>query len=157
MALTGIQIFKFLPGAKKTENANCKKCGCATCMAYAMKLAKNDISIDLCPYIDEELKKNFEQENRKPQVKIEFGKTKKISIGDENVMFRHDKTFVNPCAFSITLNSSDKDFDAKLQDILSYKICRVGDEYGIDAITIIDDSNDFPDKLKKVFPKHSYY
>ena len=33
MALTGIQIFKLLPGT------NCKKCGAATCLAFAMNLA----------------------------------------------------------------------------------------------------------------------
>ncbi len=148
MGLSGIQIFKFLPGAQKTENANCKKCGCATCMAYAMKLAKGDISVDLCPYIDDELKKNLEQENKKPQVKVEFGKNKKVCIGDENVMFRHDKTFVNPCAFSITLKTSDNNFEKKLKNILAYKICRVGDEYGIDAITVINDSNDFESKIQ---------
>ena len=59
MALTGIQIFKFLPGAKKTPDANCKKCGCVTCMAYAMKLAKGEASVDACPFIDEELKQTF--------------------------------------------------------------------------------------------------
>ena len=40
MNLTGMQIFKYLPGAKKTEGTNCKQCGCPTCMAYALKLAK---------------------------------------------------------------------------------------------------------------------
>jgi acetyl-CoA decarbonylase/synthase complex subunit gamma len=33
MALTGIQIFKMLPGT------NCKKCGVDTCLAFAMNLA----------------------------------------------------------------------------------------------------------------------
>jgi len=43
MALTGLQIFKLLP------NTNCKKCGCPTCLAFAMKLAAGKESLDKCP------------------------------------------------------------------------------------------------------------
>ena len=47
MEMTGLQIFKFLPAAKKEEHSNCKECGCPTCMAFALKLAKKSISIEL--------------------------------------------------------------------------------------------------------------
>ena len=148
MALTGIQIFKFLPAAKKTENANCKKCGCVTCMAYAMKLAKGEVSVDGCPFIDEELKQTLLLENRKPQIKIEFGHKNKVVIGEENVMFRHDKTFVNPCGFAAVLSSADENFEKKLEKIINYKIDRVGEEYKIDAINLIDESDDFLNKVQ---------
>lgn len=153
MALTGIQIFKFLPAAKKTADANCKKCGCATCMAFAMKLAKGDASIDSCPNIDDEFKKVFVQENRKPQIKIEFGNKSRVVIGEENVMFRHDKTFVNPCALAISLKSNDPEFFEKLSQINSYKIDRVGEEFKIDAISLLDCSLDFPQKAKVLLEK----
>ena len=42
MEMTGLQIFKYLPGAKKEEHTNCKECGCPTCMAFALKLAKQN-------------------------------------------------------------------------------------------------------------------
>ena len=54
MELSGLQIFKYLPAGKKLENANCKKCGCPTCMAFALKLAKGNIELDKCPNISEE-------------------------------------------------------------------------------------------------------
>ena len=111
MDLTGIQIFKFIPAAKKESNTNCKQCGFPTCMAYAMKLAKGEANVEACPFISEELKKTFAQETKKPQILIEFGKENKIKIGDENVMFRHDKTFVNPSPFVIQIFSNDKNFD----------------------------------------------
>ena len=149
MALTGIQIFKFLPGAQKTPEANCKKCGCATCMAYAMKLAKGDADINSCPYINEDFKNTFSQENRKPQMKVEFGPNN-VAIGDENVMFRHDKTFVNPCGLAVQLSSTDKNFAANLKRILSYKIERVGREFKIDAVALIDDGGDFVLKAQEV-------
>lgn len=55
--LSGLQIFKYLPAAKKTEHSNCKQCGSPTCMAYALKLAKHQTDIEKCPYAPEELKK----------------------------------------------------------------------------------------------------
>ena len=39
MALTGLQIYKFLP------KSNCKKCGFPTCLAFAMALAQNQDQI----------------------------------------------------------------------------------------------------------------
>jgi len=148
MALTGIQIFKFLPGGKKEAEANCKKCGCAACMAYAMKLAKGQVDISLCPYIDDELKSTILQENRKPQIEIGIGKINKALIGGENVMFRHDKTFVNPCCLTIELHSSDKNFEQKLEEIKNFKIERVGNEYKINAINFVIDSDKYDDKLQ---------
>ena len=35
MALSGVQIYKFLP------KTNCKECGFPTCLSFAMKLAKD--------------------------------------------------------------------------------------------------------------------
>ena len=46
MQMTGLQIFKYMPAGKKTEHANCKECGCATCMMFSLKLAKAQIEID---------------------------------------------------------------------------------------------------------------
>ena len=40
MALTGIDIFKFLP------KTNCGECGIPTCLAFAMKLAARQIELD---------------------------------------------------------------------------------------------------------------
>ena len=39
MALTGIQIYKFLP------KTNCKECGFPTCLAFAMKLAASGVEL----------------------------------------------------------------------------------------------------------------
>jgi acetyl-CoA decarbonylase/synthase complex subunit gamma len=40
MALSGVEIFKHLP------KTNCKKCGHPTCLAFAMKLAAKQASLD---------------------------------------------------------------------------------------------------------------
>ena len=47
MPLTGLDIYKHLP------RENCKKCGVATCLAFAMKVAAGQAGLDLCPRLDD--------------------------------------------------------------------------------------------------------
>ena len=102
MKLTGLQIFKYLPGGKKEPEANCKKCGFPTCMAFAMKLAKNETSIDKCEHVTDELKSIFEEASQIQQAEIKFGCAEnEITVGNETVMFRHDKKFVNPTCIAV--------------------------------------------------------
>ncbi len=132
MNLTGMQIFKYLPGAKKAEGTNCKKCGCPTCMAYALKLAKKQADIEKCPHIPAELKEKFAESSKVQQHEIKLSQT--LITGGENVMYRHDKTFVHPTVAAIELDSDDKDFDKKLDKIAAYEIERIGEKFKIDAI-----------------------
>ena len=70
--LSGLQIFKYLPAAKKAEHTNCKECGCPTCMAFALKLAKHNIDIEKCHYVPEDLKNIYEQTSKEPQKTVEI-------------------------------------------------------------------------------------
>lgn len=152
MALTGLQIFKYLPGGVKGENANCKQCGFPTCMAFAMKLAKGETDISKCPFVTEELKALFDESSTLQQQEISFGN--KVKVGNETVMFRHEKTFVNPTAITISISSSDKDFDEKLEKISKYSIERVGVEFKIDAVALSDDNEAFEECAIKITEKN---
>ena len=132
MSLTGMQIFKYLPGAKKTEGTNCKQCGCPTCMAFALKLAKQQVAIEKCPHIPSELKEMFCEASKIQQHEIKLSDT--LVTGGENVMYRHDKTFVNRTVIAVWLDSDDKDFDKKLEQISNYEIERIGEKFKVDAI-----------------------
>ena len=132
MELTGLQIFKYLPGAKKAEGTNCKKCGCPTCMAYALKLAKKQADIEKCPYIPAELKEKFTEASKIQQHEIKLSEN--LVTGGETVMFRNDKTFVNRTVIAIALDSDDIDFDKKLEQIKSYEIERIGEVFKVDAV-----------------------
>ena len=150
MALTGLQIFKYLPGGKKEKEANCKKCGFPTCMAYAMKLAKKEVPADKCEFISDELKKMLDEAGQIQQAEIVFGsKTSKIKVGNEIVMFRHDKKFVNPTCIAVKLDSADPDFDVKLKDIADYSLERVGEVFKISAVALFDSDNDRDNYLDK--------
>ena len=149
MALTGLQIFKMLPGGKKEPDSNCKKCGFPTCMAFAMKLAKGDVPADECPYISPSLQNLLDEQKRPPQFEYAVATPKKqLNIGGETVVFRHEKTFHNPTTIAITLKSSDEKFKAKFKKITSYSIERVGQSFEVPCINLIDDSEDFFKRVK---------
>lgn len=141
MELTGLQIFKYLPGGKRTENANCKKCKQPTCMAYALKLAKKQVEPNDCPYIPEELLALVLESSKKQQNEIVFGQNNKSKIGGETVMFRHEKTFVNKVVIAITLDCDKDDFEEKYKKIKNYKIERVGDEFKVETIYLSGNKN----------------
>lgn len=147
MALTGLQIFKYLPGGKKEPEANCKKCGFPTCMAFAMKVAKSEVPVDKCEYISEELKTLVQDSRKIQQAEITFGSSEnQVKIGGETVMFRHDKTFINKTCISVNLDSSDPAFETKIDKIKSYSVERVGENLKIDAICLTDKDDSFIQK-----------
>ena len=146
MELTGLQIFKYLPGAKKAEGTNCKQCGCPTCMAFALKLAKKQVDIEKCPYVPEELKEKFGEAAKIQQHEIKLFQN--LVTGGETVMFRHDKTFVNRTVIAVALDCGDKDFDKKLEQIKNYEIERIGEIFKVDALYLT--GNVTPEHCKKV-------
>jgi acetyl-CoA decarbonylase/synthase, CODH/ACS complex subunit gamma len=151
MTLTGLQIFKYLPGGKKEKEANCKKCGFPTCMAFAMKLAKNEADLSKCEYMSDELKALLQEASQPQQIEISFGSGENaVKVGNETVMFRHDKKFVNPTCLTIKLKSCDPDFDAKLARIANYSVDRVGEILKVNAIALLDSDDSFIGKAKKV-------
>jgi len=139
MALTGLDIFKQLP--KK----NCKECGVATCMAFAMSIASGKAALESCPYVSEEAKETLGAAAAPPirLVKVGVGE-KALSLGDETVIYRHDKTFFHPTAFAISVDdtlSADL-LAAKISKINDLKVERVGQELSVNLIAVVNASND---------------
>ncbi len=133
--LSGLQVFKYLPASKKAENSNCKKCGFQTCMAYALKLAKGLTEIDLCPYVPEELKNLIIHTMKKAQKEVLLGFKHKTIVGGEEVLFRHDKTFLNKTALCVVIDT-DTDFEEKLNRILDFEISRINETFKIDVVLL---------------------
>ncbi len=133
MALTGVQIFKLLP------KTNCKKCGFPTCLAFAMKLAQGGVELSACPDVSEEAKKTLGEASAPPIRSFSLGAgDKAVKMGGENVLFRHDKKFINPCALAINIkdNLSDDELTHKATEIVNSEIDRVGQKLRVDAISI---------------------
>ncbi|HTR45347.1 MAG TPA: acetyl-CoA decarbonylase/synthase complex subunit gamma [Thermodesulfovibrionales bacterium] len=139
MALTGVEIFKLLP------KTNCKKCGHPTCLAFAMKLAQRQASLDACPDVSEEAKKLLGEASAPPVRPITLGTGDKAAkMGEETVLFRHEKKFVNPCIFAVEIkdSASDSEISAVVDGVLTSEMDRVGQKLRIDSIYISNDSND---------------
>ena len=139
MALSGVEIFKLLP------KTNCKKCGHPTCLAFAMKLAQRQASLDSCPDVSEEAKKVLGEASAPPVRPMTFGAgDKAVKLGEETVLFRHDKKFVNPCAFAVEVKDtqSEAEISALCGQVMGSEIDRVGQKLRIDAIMITNASGD---------------
>lgn len=130
MELSGLQIFKYLPAAKKAENSNCKKCNCPTCMAFALKLAKHQVDISSCPHAPTELKEIFEHASKQPQKTVEINGLK---IGGENVLYRHEKTFINKTAIGVIVKSEEE-----YNRVKDFEITRVNETMKVDLIITED-------------------
>ena len=139
MALTGVEIFKLLP------KTNCKKCGHPTCLAFAMKLAQRQASLDACPDVSEEAKRVLGEASAPPVRPITLGVgDKAVKMGEETVLFRHEKKFVNPCAFAVEIKDtmSDGEINKIAEEVVKSELDRVGQKLRIDAICISNASND---------------
>ncbi|MEK6673145.1 MAG: acetyl-CoA decarbonylase/synthase complex subunit gamma [Nitrospirota bacterium] len=139
MALTGVEIFKLLP------KTNCKKCGHPTCLAFAMKLAQRQASLDACPDVSEDAKRVLGEASAPPIRAITIGTGPvAVKVGEENVLFRHEKKFVNPCAFGIEVKDTmpDEEIKGLVDAVLNSEIDRVGQKLRIDTILISNESND---------------
>jgi len=153
MALSGVEIFKLLP------KTNCKKCGHPTCLAFAMKLAQRQVSLDLCPDVSEDAKKILGEASAPPIRPVTFGTgDKAIKMGEETVLFRHDKKFVNPCAFAVEVKDSmsDSEINGIVEQVLNSEVERVGQKLRIDAIFVNNASGDagkFENVVKAVAAK----
>ncbi len=101
MALTGLQIQKLLP------KTNCKECGSNTCLAFAMKLAAKKADLSQCPYASEEAKQILGAASEPPIKGIALGADKSLKLGEETVLYRHEKTFVNQTLLAININDTD--------------------------------------------------
>ena len=150
MALSGVEIFKYLP------KTNCKKCGHPTCLAFAMKLAAKQASLDACPDASDDAKKVLGEAAAPPIRAITIGAGEKaVKVGDEICLFRHEKKFFNPCAFAVSIKASEAGDGAakKIEAVKTSEIDRVGQKLRVDAIAVTDDAGDaakFAELVKQV-------
>jgi len=139
MGLSGLQIYKLLP------KTNCKECGFPTCLAFAMKLAAQQVELSACPYVSEEAKQQLAAASQPPIRLITLGAgDKKIEVGNETVLFRHEKTFYHPPALIVRLKDTLplEECKAQVAQIGSYAVERVGLTFGVNAIAMENASGD---------------
>ncbi|MCX5665729.1 MAG: acetyl-CoA decarbonylase/synthase complex subunit gamma [Candidatus Omnitrophica bacterium] len=123
MALTGLDIYKLLP------KTNCKDCGFATCLAFAMALAQKKASLDKCPHVTIEAKRVLESASQPPIKLVTMGVgDKKLEMGNETVMYRHEQKFYHPAGIGLLVEDAltENDIADKIKKINGLTFERVG-------------------------------
>ncbi len=138
MALTGLQIQKLLP------KTNCKECGSNTCMAFAMKLAAKKAEIAECPYASEEAVSVLGAASEPPVRGVALGPDRKLILGEETVLYRHEKTFFHQTALAVNINDTDPPgmVEETLKAVRDYRLERVGETFLIDMVAVTNMSAD---------------
>lgn len=139
MALSGIQIYKLLP------KTNCKECGFPTCLAFAMKLAVKQVELSVCPYVSEEARAELAESAAPPIRLITLsGDGNKVEVGNEVVLFRHEKTFYHKPGIFVRL--SDELPVGEIRDQVAraggYSVNYVGRDLTLDGFAIDGTSGD---------------
>ncbi len=139
MALSGIEIYKMLP------QTNCKDCGFPTCLAFAMKLAAKQVELSACPHVSEEAKEKLAASAAPPirLVTLEAD-GHKVEVGNEVVLFRHEKTFYHKPGLFIRVRDTDPvdDIKAKVAPADAYEVNYVGIDLGLDGFAVEATSGD---------------
>ena len=145
MALTGLQIFKLLPGT------NCKKCGKPTCLAFAMLLAQKKADLTECPDASEEAKAALASASAPPIRLVKFGAADaEVQAGQETALYRHEDKFYNPTLVGVTVDDtlSEADLTKRVEAINALVFERVGQTPAVDAVAVTNASGSAADFAK---------
>jgi len=133
MGLSGLEIYKLLP------RTNCKECGQPTCLAFAMKLAAKQADLSACPYVSEQSKAALAAASTPPIRLVTVGTgDKKVEVGNETVLFRHEKTFFHPPGLFVRFKDTQplSQFETAVDQIKGYSIERIGITMRVDGLAV---------------------
>lgn len=135
MALTGLEIFRQLP------KTNCKKCGHPTCLAFAMALASGKISLDRCPDIGDAAREALESASAPPIALVKIGTGgREVQLGNETVLFRHDKRFEHPPGIAVLVSDAQGDLAGRIGQINRLVFERVGQAHNVNLVAVENSS-----------------
>jgi len=139
MGLSGLQIYKLLP------KTNCKDCGFPTCLAFAMKLSQKGVELSACPHVSDEAKEKLAASAAPPIRLVTVGsEEKKIAVGNETVLFRHDKTFFNQPGIVVRVKDTlpADEINNLAGKAAGYSVERVGMDLTLDGFAVENASGD---------------
>ena len=95
-----LEVYQYLP------QTNCKECGEPTCMAFASHLIDRSIKLEDCkPILEDAYKEKYQELNElmAPEIaEVTIGVGEHVvTVGGDDVMYRHQLTFFNPPAFAL--------------------------------------------------------
>jgi acetyl-CoA decarbonylase/synthase complex subunit gamma len=107
-------------------------------MAFAMRLAAKKAEIAECPYASEEAIQVLGAASEPPVRGIGLGPERTLKLGEETVLYRHEKTFFHQTAFAVNINDTDPPatIEETLKAIHDYRLQRVGETFKIDMVAV---------------------
>ena len=141
--LSPIEIYKLLPGT------NCKECSETNCMAFAAKLVNREATLQECPpLLEPKYKEAFDElwALLKPAVRtVEVGTgERKVKLGGEYVLYRHEFTYFNPTAIAIDVSDEmpEEEFEARIKAADGFEFDYIGMKLELDMIAVRSTSGD---------------
>jgi acetyl-CoA decarbonylase/synthase complex subunit gamma len=151
MAVKGTDLVKLMP-----KRQGCKDCGFPTCFAFAMKLATGGAEVSACKYLADDVRAQIEELLAPPIRPVTLGKgDKALAIGDEEVMYRHEKTFFHqPGIGCLICDTEDaKEQERKIKALTGMQFIWIGRTLKADVAVLQSASGDkgkFTALVKKV-------
>ncbi len=128
-----MEIYKLLP------KTNCGECKLPTCLAFAMQLANQKVSLEACPHVSSEAKAALEESGSPPIRLVTFGTGEfAAEIGDETQLFRHDKKFYHPTILGLIADDAEglEGMKAKIDAARAAEFERVGQILRVNSVAV---------------------
>lgn len=125
-------------------------------MAFAVALVNMETRLEKClPLLEEKNRKNYLELKKilSPLVReVEFGNEgRKIKLGGEFVMHRHELTYINPAAIALDVDDemNDDELIKRIKFVEDFSYTYIGTELKLDALAVRSVTND-PSKFEGV-------
>jgi acetyl-CoA decarbonylase/synthase complex subunit gamma len=117
-----------------------------------MKVAQKQVDISLCTELSEESRQILEAAGRPPIRLVSFGGSKKIEVGNEVVLFRHERTFYHQpgLVFRIKDTQPPDEITRLVSEVADYSVERVGLRLSLDGFALANDSGNANSFVKLV-------
>jgi acetyl-CoA decarbonylase/synthase complex subunit gamma len=108
-----------------------------------MKLAAKGAELKQCPYVTEASKAKLEAASAPPiRLVTVAGEGAKVEVGNETVLFRHEKTFFHKPGVFVRVKDTDAALAAKVSEAGAYVVDYVGIKLSVDGFAVEAASGD---------------
>jgi acetyl-CoA decarbonylase/synthase complex subunit gamma len=109
-----------------------------------MKLGQKQAELSQCPYVEEESKAQLEASAAPPIRLVTLsGDGHKLEVGNETVLFRHEKTFYHQPGLFVRVKDTQADAAEVAKAVGEYTVDYVGMDLTLDGVAVEADGGDF--------------
>ncbi len=109
-----------------------------------MKLGQKQVELSQCPYVEEEAKAQLEASAAPPIRLITLSANgRKLDVGNETVLFRHEKTFYHQPGLFVRVKDTQSDVAEVARAVAGYSVDYVGIDLALDGLAVEANGGDF--------------